>query len=83
MNALILVAALAGGQYESGVCSVNVEATVVANEPTLAKRHPVTVRRIAPLRRLRHVIRDHKPLRTFLRSRPLLRLGRRVLRPCR
>jgi hypothetical protein len=67
---------------------------VMSAEPRLAHRHPVQGRRIAPLRRAWHVVRDHKPVRSFfrnrqpvrtlVRSRPLLRLGRRVLRgPCR
>jgi hypothetical protein len=84
MNALILMTALVSGQCELGVCVVNVEATVVAAEPTLAKRPHVEARRIAPLRRTIHVIRDRRPLRTFVRSEPLRRLGKRLrLRCCR
>ena len=82
MSALILVAALAGGHCEGAVCQVSV--TAIVAKPALAHRHDVAGRRIAPVRRTWHVIRDHKPLRRFVRSRPLLRLGRRLLnRRCR
>ena len=82
MNALILVAALAGGHCEGGVCQVSV--TAIVAKPALAHRHDVAGRQIAPVRRTWHVIRNHKPLRTWIGSKPLRRLGRRLLsRRCR
>ena len=81
MNSLIILAALTTGQCSDGQSAVSV--TVQAVQPTLAKRcHPqVTFQRIAPLRRVVHVVRHHRPLRTWFHThRPARRL---LFRRCR
>lgn len=74
MNALILMAALAGGQCESGTCAVEltVEAMVVAPLHHEAKRSPV--------RKLVRRVRGHRPVRTWWLGHPVRRL---FIRRCR
>lgn len=85
MNTLIILAALTTGQCSDGQCAVTVTVQAV---PTLAVRHhpQVTFRRVAPLRRVYHVVRHHQPLRRtvqFFRHRQPVRTWFRTHRPVR
>jgi len=80
MSILILLAALTAPQCENGVCTIDVQAAVVAPQTDTL---PTAGHGIAPLRRTVKAMRGHTPLRSLRRrfaERPRRCLLRRACR---